>query len=84
MRPTGIWFSSYAAEARVLETPRARIWLGVLGAGLLALPLVSGTWLLGEMTNLFITLIAVCGLFVTVGMAGQINIAQSAFVGVGA
>ncbi len=84
MRPTGIWFSSYAAEARVLETARARIWLGLLGAGLLGLPLVSGTWLLGEMTNLFITLIAVCGLFVTVGMAGQINIAQSAFVGVGA
>lgn len=84
MRPTGIWFSSYAAEARQLETPRSRIWLGLFGVALLCLPLVAGTWVLGEMTNLFITLIAVSGLYVTVGMAGQINIAQSAFVGVGA
>ncbi|MGR3321152.1 MAG: branched-chain amino acid ABC transporter permease [Pseudooceanicola sp.] len=84
MRPTGIWFSSYAAEARILETPRSRVWLALFAAGMICLPLVAGTWLLGEMTNLFITLIAVCGLYVTVGMAGQINIAQSAFVGIGA
>lgn len=84
MRPTGIWFSTYAAEARVLETRRSRVWLGLLAAALVCLPFVAGTWLLGEMTNLFITLIAVCGLYVTVGMAGQINIAQSAFVGIGA
>ena len=84
MRPTGLWFESYASEARVVETPRARLWLLALLAGLVALPAVAGPWLLGEMTNLFVTLIAVYGLYVTVGMAGQINIAQSAFVGVGA
>ncbi|RBI83341.1 branched-chain amino acid ABC transporter permease [Rhodosalinus halophilus] len=84
MRPTGIWFESYAAEARVLETLRARLWLLALLAALVLLPAVAGPWLLGEFTNLFITLVAVYGLYVTVGMAGQINIAQSAFVGVGA
>lgn len=84
MRPTGIWFASYAAEARILETRRARGWTVALAAGLIALPAVAGPWLLGEFTHLFITLIAVYGLFVTVGMAGQINIAQSAFVGIGA
>ncbi|MDW3204291.1 MAG: branched-chain amino acid ABC transporter permease [Alphaproteobacteria bacterium] len=84
MRPTGIWFETYAGEAGVLQTRRSRIWLGLLCLGLLVLPLIAGPWLLGEMTHLFITLIAVYGLFVTVGMAGQINIAQSAFVGVGA
>lgn len=84
MRPTGIWHASYATEARVLETVRSRLWLSLFGAVLLGLPLMASPWMLGELTNLFITLIAVCGLYVTVGMAGQINIAQSAFVGVGA
>ncbi|MCB1395370.1 MAG: branched-chain amino acid ABC transporter permease [Rhodobacteraceae bacterium] len=84
MRPTGLWFSTYAAESRVLETRRSRLFLLALIAALLLAPLGLGPWLLGEMTFLFITLIAVYGLCVTTGMAGQVNIAQSAFVGVGA
>ncbi|MCA0871529.1 branched-chain amino acid ABC transporter permease [Seohaeicola saemankumensis] len=84
MRPTGIWFSSFAAEARTLDTRRSRIWLAIGLAALVVLPLAGAPRLIGEMTNLYISLIAVCGLYVTVGMAGQINIAQSAFVGVGA
>lgn len=84
MRPTGIWFESYARESRVLETRRSRLFGLALLAALAALPLVAGPWMLGEFTHLFITLIAVLGLCITVGMGGQINIAQSAFVGVGA
>jgi len=84
MRPTGLWFDRYNAESRVLETRRSRIAGLLLLACLAALPFTVGPWLLGELTFLFITLIAVYGLCVTVGMAGQINIAQSAFVGVGA
>lgn len=84
MRPTGIWFDSYVREARPLETARSRTWTLALLALLVVLPAWAGPWLLGEMTDFFITLIAVYGLCVTVGMAGQINIAQSAFVGIGA
>lgn len=84
MLPTGIHFQSYAEEARILKTPRARLWLLILIVALLALPVVAGPYLLGQMSYMFIALMAVYGLFVTVGMAGQINIAQSAFVGVGA
>ncbi len=84
MLPTGIQFSSYAAEAGILKTGRARVGIGVLVLLLLAVPLASGPYLLGIGAQMFITLIAVYGLHVTVGMAGQINIAQSAFVGVGA
>jgi branched-chain amino acid transport system permease protein len=84
MLPTGIFFETYGAEARILKTRRSRIWLAALALALLAAPLVTGAYVLGEMTNLFISLVAVYGLFVTVGMAGQINIAQSAFVGIGA
>lgn len=84
MLPTGVHFRSYAAEARILKTTRSRAWAGALLVGLLAAPIVASTYLLGVATETFITLIAVYGLFVTVGMAGQINVAQSAFVGVGA
>lgn len=84
MRPTGLWYSTYAAELRVLETRRSRLFLLALIAALIGVPLTAGPWLLGELTYLFISLIAVLGLFVTTGMAGQVNIAQSAFVGVGA
>jgi branched-chain amino acid transport system permease protein len=83
MLPTGICFETYAGEARVLKTVRSRVAVALVIA-LLAVPLVSGAYVLGVAAQGFIALIAVLGLHVTVGMAGQINIAQSAFVGVGA
>lgn len=84
MLPTGIKFDSYAAEAGFLRTGRARTGLLLIVAMLVLAPLWSGPYLLGIATQMFITLVAVYGLHVTVGMAGQINIAQSAFVGIGA
>lgn len=84
MLPTGVHFGSYAAEARILKTARSRIAAVALLVVLSTAPFLISTYLLGVMTEMLITLIAVYGLFVTVGMAGQINIAQSAFVGVGA
>lgn len=84
MLPTGVHFETYAGEARVLKTARARIWSSLLVSVLIVLPVAAGPYLLGQMTYMFITLMAVYGLYVTVGLAGQINIAQSAFVGVGA
>lgn len=84
MLPTGLLFETYAAEARLLSTLRSRAWIAVLVLILLSAPWLSGAYFLGVATQMFVTLIAVYGLHVTVGMAGQINIAQSAFVGVGA
>ena len=84
MLPTGLSFETYAAEARLLTTLRSRVSTGLAVLLLLAAPLLAGPYLLGVATQMFVTLIAVYGLHVTVGMAGQINIAQSAFVGIGA
>ena len=84
MLPTGVHFQTYAAETRTLKTTRSRAWTMALAMVLAAVPLFAGAYLLGQLTHMFITLMAVYGLYVTVGMAGQINIAQSAFVGVGA
>lgn len=84
MLPTGIHSLTYSDEARVLRTTRSRVWLALLVVALVAYPTFAGPYMLGVFTNMFITLMAVYGLYVTVGMAGQINVAQSAFVGVGA
>ncbi len=84
MLPTGIHFKTYGSEAALLKTARARTAVALLVVGLALLPLVSNDYLHGIGTQMYITLIAVLGLHVTVGIAGQINIAQSAFVGVGA
>ncbi len=84
MLPTGVNFATYAGEARLLKTVRSRVLLALLLAALMVAPLTSGPYVLGVAAQGFIALIAVLGLHVTVGMAGQINIAQSAFVGVGA
>src|SRR6516165_4478346 len=84
MLPTGISFETYGSEAQLLKTVRARVWVGLLVAALIVVPHIAGDYFLGVGAQAFITLIAVLGLHVTVGMAGQINIAQSAFVGIGA
>ncbi len=84
MLPTGVHFLSYAQEAAVLRTRRSRVWLAILVCFLAGYPALAGQYMLGVCTDMFITLMAVYGLYVTVGMAGQINVAQSAFVGVGA
>lgn len=85
MLPTGIHFESYVAETRILKTRRSQVWMAALVVGLLvAAPYFAGAYLTGIASEMFITLMAVYGLYVTVGMAGQINIAQSAFVWVGA
>lgn len=84
MLPTGISFETYGGEAALLTTARARVGTVALVVALLLMPTISGAYLLGVASQMFVALIAVYGLHVTVGMAGQINVAQSAFVGIGA
>lgn len=84
MLPTGVHFRTYGGEAALLKTSRARLVTTLLVLALALAPLGAGDYLRGIGSETYITLVAVLGLHVTVGMAGQINIAQSAFVGVGA
>lgn len=82
--PTGVRFRTHAEEARYIRTPPQAAWFIALIIGLLALPQIVGLYLTGVLSVMFITLMAVYGLQVTVGTAGQINVAQSAFMGLGA
>lgn len=84
MLPSGVYFSSFDQETSYLRTNQQRIWFVSFLLALAALPMITGDYMLGVLTVGLITLIAVFGLQITVGMAGQINLGQSAFVGVGA
>ena len=84
MLPSGVFFETHRQELRLVRTAPQRGWLAAFILALFSFPLVATPYLLGAATMLFISLIAVYGLQITVGMAGQINLGQSAFVGIGA
>ena len=84
MLPSGIHFRNHAEELRFLRTAPQRVAFGLLLVVLAVFPLVASSYLIGLAITVAITVIAVAGLQVTVGMAGLLNLGQSAFVGVGA
>lgn len=83
MDASGVFFTDYAGDRSLVRTNPQRIALALFLAALALLPLVaSGRWLAIGFT-MFITAVAVVGLQVCAGYAGQINLGQSAFMGVG-
>lgn len=84
MLPSGVFFQQYAAERALVRTRPQQVSLVLFLVCLAAVPLVVNDYVLGVLTLAAITLVAVLGLQITVGMAGLLNLGQSAFVGVGA
>ena len=84
MLPSGIHFKNHAQELRLLRTGPQRAAMVLLLIALAIFPFFASTYLIGVAITVAITVIAVAGLQVTVGMAGLLNLGQSAFVGVGA
>lgn len=84
MDPSGVFFTNYAGDRRLIRTPLQ--WAALLGSLLLLaiLPLVLPDRWVGIGYVMFITAIAAVGLQICTGYAGQINLGQSAFMGVGA
>lgn len=84
MDPSGIFFTSYARD-RSLVRSRPQ-WAALIAFLLLlaSLPLWGSDRLISMGYAMFITCIAVVGLQICTGYAGQINLGQSAFMGVGA
>ena len=82
--PAGVYAESYDQDQALIRT-RSQWWffIGFL-VSLFVLPLLGWERLIGFMNILGITVIAVVGLQINVGYAGQINLGQSAFMGVGA
>ena len=84
MLPSGIHFKNHAQELRLMRTGTQRAAFILLLLVLVAFPFIASTYLIGVAITMAITAIAVCGIQITVGMAGLLNLGQSAFVGVGA
>ena len=82
--PAGVHFESYAHDRALIHTRSQWIWFAALAAALLTLPLTGSGRLLGTAIVICVTVIAVVGLQLNSGYAGQINLGQSAFMGVGA
>jgi len=84
MLPSGIFFQTHPAEAGYVRTRPQLLWFIAFLLALAVAPLLASVHVTGVLTMLFITVIAVQGLQITTGMTGQLNLGQSAFVGVGA
>lgn len=84
MDPSGIFFTSHAGDRSLVRTRAQWICLLALLLALATLPWwASERWVSISYTT-FITAVAVVGLQICTGYAGQINLGQSAFMGVGA
>ena len=84
MRACGVFFETHTQEAALLQTVPQRAVFAAFALACIAAPALVGAHALGVITMMLITLVAVLGLQITTGMAGQLSLGQSAFVGVGA
>ncbi|GAA1009861.1 branched-chain amino acid ABC transporter permease [Acrocarpospora pleiomorpha] len=83
-RPSGYFATSYIEDIRLLRTRGQKLALVFGAIVLLVLPLaLSPTWTRFA-TVAGITVVAVVGLQMLMGSAGQVSIGQAAFMGVGA
>lgn len=84
MDPSGIFFTHYAGDRSLVRTRPQWFCLIAMLMVLATLPWwASDRWISIGYTT-FITAVAVIGLQICTGYAGQINLGQSAFMGVGA
>lgn len=84
LQPAGVFAESHAASRAVFKTRPQRICFALFLVALVAAPLLFGPRLLAAANFMLIIGVAAVGLQLTTGYAGQINLGQSAFMGVGA
>ncbi|MBM3154825.1 MAG: branched-chain amino acid ABC transporter permease [Chloroflexi bacterium] len=84
MQPCGTFSSNYAQDMAIIRT-RTQWVLAIAGLIVLfTLPLYCNDPILSRINSLAIMIVAVLGLMILTGYAGQINLGQAAFVCVGA
>lgn len=82
--PAGVYAETYDRDQSLIRTKPQSVWFIGFIIFLFALPLFGGGKIIGILNIIGMTVIAVVGLQITIGYAGQINMGQSAFMGVGA
>lgn len=84
MDPAGVFATSYAQDQALVRTRPQRLALIIFLLALLILPMLASPRLVAAATGIIITAVVVIGLQLNTGLAGQINLGQAAFMGVGA
>ena len=84
MDPSGIFATTYGRDSALVRTRAQWLALALFGAALLPYPWLASPRLVAVANLMLVTAIVVVGLQITTGYAGQINLGQAAFMGVGA
>ena len=84
MDPAGVFGTSYPRDQALIRTRKQAVALLVFLALLLLLPQLLGPRLVAMGSMMLISAIVVVGLQINTGYAGQVNLGQAAFMGVGA
>jgi branched-chain amino acid transport system permease protein len=84
MDPAGVFATSFAQDQALIRTSPQRLALVILVIAMLVLPLLVEPRIVAVATSMLITAVVVLGLQINTGLAGQINLGQAAFMGVGA
>lgn len=78
------YHTRYRQAFALLRHPRDWVLYGALLLGLLVAPMALSTWMVGEITYVFILCIAALGLMALTGFTGQVSLGHAAFVAIGA
>ena len=81
--PSGVYNDSYAKDLMIMRTGFQWVMLVVGLAAVLALPLFVSDYIVRVTIDIFIILIAVHGINIVTGYAGQITLGQGAFMVLG-
>lgn len=84
MDPCGIFATGYARDSALIRTRAQWLAFGLFALALLLYPWLASERLVAVANLMLVTSIVVVGLQITTGYAGQINLGQAAFMGVGA
>jgi branched-chain amino acid transport system permease protein len=75
---------SYRQDRRIFASPAAKVFLGLLGIVLLALPLWAGKYIVFVACVCGVSVISALGLNILTGYTGLISLGHAAFMGIGA
>ncbi|TXL72655.1 branched-chain amino acid ABC transporter permease [Vineibacter terrae] len=84
MDPAGVFATSFARDQALIRTRQQWIAFTLFILALFVLPYVVGPRLVAISTAMMISAVVVIGLQINTGYAGQVNLGQAAFMGVGA
>jgi len=84
MQPAGVFAQSYVRDMAMFRTRKQALALGILVLALLLVPALLGARYVAIANIMLITAVVVLGLQITTGFAGQVNLGQAAFMGMGA